>query len=490
MEMNKKILAAILLSPAFVLAQEKVVINEQKLKELMTNNVPSIEKINAMVVQSDLDLTQYNQKYSTTVNGQANYNGVSGDVFNGYQGQFDDPARNYGLSVNQNLPVGMNLNVGIYNNFAKTYNYQPGENINSQYDSSLEAKLTVDLWKNLLGYTERAEKLGLKFNQEETKEQAKLETTKFYNEIRKIYWKLSIDNTLTKIYDRLIKQAILQEDNVRKMYKASVADRGDLARAAAVVNTRKANLSSLKYSMENMKRELSNLIPELNGKKLEFDFGTFDGVENSIKACYKKIKNQKETPLNLTSYTKIINYKDEKINANLKALERYSDADVTLEASAASLGYGKENGDSFDDMSNAEQKDYSIGLNISVPFGSAYSDTKENQMKILKMQHNAEKKEIMSNLVSFHNYFATSMQNLINVMQDQEAYRDNLTIRVESMRTKYNQGRISLSELIQDEDSLFESELALVNSYYNIISLMIDYFSVFNDFECDFNLAI
>ena len=141
-------------------------------------------------------------------------------------------------------------------------------------------------------------------------------------------------------------------------------------------------------------------------------------------------------------------------------------------------------------MSSAEQKDYSIGLNISVPFGSAYSDTKENQMKVLKMQHNAEKKEIMSNLVSFHNYFAISMQNLINVMEDQKAYRDNLTIRVESMRTKYNQGRIALSELIQDEDSLFESEVALVNSYYNIISLMIDYFSVFNDFECDFNLAI
>ena len=105
------------------------------------------------------------------------------------------------------------------------------------------------------------------------------------------------------------------------------------------------------------------------------------------------------------------------------------------------------------------------------------------------MQHNTEKKEIMSNLVSYHNYFATSMQKLISVMEDQKAYRDNLTIRVESMRKKYNQGRVSLSELIQDEDSLFESELALVNSYYNIIASMIDYFSVFNDFECDFNLA-
>ncbi len=487
--MNKKILVAILLGPSLVLAQEKMIINEQKLKELMTNNVPSIEKINAMVVQSDLDLSQYNQKYSTTVNGQANYNGVDGSVFNGYQGQFNDPARNYGLSINQNLPVGVNLDVGIYNNFAKTYNYQPGESINSQYGSSLEAKLTVDLWKNLLGYTERAEKLGLQLSQEETKEQAKLETTKFYNEIRKMYWQLSINHSLTKIYETLINQAILQENNVRKMYRASVADRGDLARTTAVVNTRKADLASLQYNIEMLKKELSNLIPELNDKELDFDFGTFNGVENSIKACFNKIQTQKEVPLNATSYTKIIDYKDEKINANLKSLERYSGPNVTLEAKAASLGYGKENSDSFSDMSDVERKDYSIGLNISMPFGSAYSDTKENQMKVLKMQHNASKKEIMSNLISFHNYFSTSMQKLISVMEDQKAYRDNLTIRVESMRKKYNQGRVSLSELIQDEDSLFESELALVNSYYNIIASMIDYFSVFNDFECDFNLA-
>lgn len=487
--MNKKILVAILLGPSLVLAQEKMIINEQKLKELMTNNVPSIEKINAMVVQSDLDLSQYNQKYSTTVNGQANYNGVDGSVFNGYQGQFNDPARNYGLSVNQNLPVGINLDVGIYNNFAKTYNYQPTEYINSQYGSSLEAKLTVDLWKNLLGYTERAEKLGLQLSQEETKEQAKLETTKFYNEIRKMYWQLSVNHSLTKIYETLINQAILQENNVRKMYRASVADRGDLARTTAVVNTRKADLASLQYNIEMIKKELSNLIPELNDKELEFDFGTFDGVENSIKACFNKIQTQKEVPLNATSYTKIIDYKDEKINANLKALERYSDPNITLEAKAASLGYGKENSDSFSDMSDVERKDYSIGLNISMPFGSAYSDTKENQMKVLKMQHNAEKKEIMSNLISYHNYFSVSMQKLMNVMEDQKAYRDNLIIRVESMRKKYNQGRVSLSELIQDEDSLFESELALVNSYYNIIASMIDYFSVFNDFECDFNLA-
>ena len=53
----------------------------------------------------------------------------------------------------------------------------------------------------------------------------------------------------------------------RLVHSGELAWAIDLARATAVVNTRKANLSSLKYSMENMKRELSNLIPELNGKE-------------------------------------------------------------------------------------------------------------------------------------------------------------------------------------------------------------------------------
>ena len=272
------------------------------------------------------------------------------------------------------------------------------------------------------------------------------------------------------------------------MYQTSVADRGELARASAVVNIRKSDLASVKYEMEVIKRELSNLIPELNDKELNFQFSTYANIQNSINACYNKIKSKKEAPLDLTSYTKLISYKDEKINENLKALKRYSDADVKLEAKASSLGFGKQNSDSFDDMANLDRKDYSIGLNILVPFGNSYSNTKENQMKILKMQHNAEKREIISNLNSFHNYFSTSLENLLKVMKDQKNYTENLLIRVKSMRKKYNQGRVSLSELIQDEDSLFKSQLALVNTHYNIISLMIDYFSIFNDFECDFNL--
>ena len=125
-----------------------------------------------------------------------------------------------------------------------------------------------------------------------------------------------------------------------------------------------------------------------------------------------------------------------------------------------------------------------------MPFGGQYSDTKKNQMKLLKMQYNAEKKEIISNMTSFHEYFTKSLDNLLSVREEQRKYRNNLQIRVKSMKRKYSQGRVALSDLIQDEDSLFASELSLIQTNYNIVSLMIDYLSIFNELDCDFNIKI
>lgn len=475
--------------PTISFSKEKVVINEQALKELINNDIPSIEKINMMIVQSNLERTRYNQKYSPFFGLEASYAGVDGKMYDGYNGNFNDPANRIGINVNQNLPVGINFNVGLYNGYSRFFNYSSGvPSSYSQYNSNFEAKLSIDLWKNLLGYSERYERLGLKINEKEKEEQAKLQKIKFYSEIRKMYWNLNVSNSLIKIYESLIKQAELQQKNIEKMYKSSIAGKGDLARANAVVNIRKSDLLSLQYNVKQIKQQLSNLIPTLNDKDLIFEYTNYENSKDKISVCFNKIKSQKETPFSLSSYTNLIKYKDEKIKANLKSLQKYSDLDVKLEAKVVSLGFGNDNGNSFSDMSKAERRDYSIGLNLSMPFGSNYTNTKENQMKILKMQYNVEKKEIMSNLISFHDYFSATLTNLFQIREQQKEYRDNLLIRVKSMRTKYNQGRIALSDLIQDEDSLFESEVGIIRTNYNIVSLMIDYFTIFNDLDCDFNI--
>lgn len=487
--MKKLLMMVLLLAPVSVFSKEKIIINEKKLKELVSNKIPSIERINIMVVQSNLERTQYDQKYSPFVNGEARYENMEGKMYSNFNGNVNDPFKSIGISVNQALPVGMDFKIGLYDGYVKSYNYSSSNISNySQYNSTLEAKLSIDLWRNLLGYSEKSQKLGLKINEQEKLEQAKLEKTKFYNEIRKLYWDLSINNSLSDVYKALIKQAKIQEKNIKKMYRSSVADKGDLARATAVINARRADLLNVEYNTKRTQQQLSNLIPELNNKEIVLDFSNYDKVRGNINRCFNKIKMEKETPFSLSSYTKLIGYKDDKIKANLKSLKRYSDVDIKLEARAASLGFSGENKDSFSDMSDLERRDYSVGLKLSMPFGSSHSNTKENQMKLLKMQHNLEKKEIISNMVSFHNYFSVSLNNLFQLQEQQKEYRDNLEIRVKSMRTKYNQGRITLSELIQDEDSLFESELGLIRTNYNIIALMLDYFSVFNETDCEFNI--
>ena len=489
--MRQLFIIIFLILPLTSFSKEKIIINEQTLKVLINNDIPSIEKINTIVIQSNLEKTRYNQKYSPFIKADMNFAGVDGDMYDGYNGNFYNPNNKISVSLNQNTPLGINFDLGIYDGYSKFFNYSPNGNLNySQYDSSLEAKLSIDLWKNLLGYSEKYEILGLKINEQEKQEQANIEKIKFYNEIRKIYWNLNVSNSLKKIYTSLIKQAELQERNIKKMYKSSVADRGDLARATAVVNLRRSNLLSLEYNINQTKQQLSNLIPILNDKELVFEYTNYDKSKNKIFTCFNKIKKEKDTPFNLSSYTKLIEYKDKKIENNLKSLERYSDVDIKLEAKAKSLGFGDDNSNSLEDMSKAKRRDYSINLNLSVPFGSNYTNTKENQTKILKMQHNAEKKEITSNLTSFHNYFSTTLTNLFQIREQQKEYRDNLLIRVKSMRTKYNQGRISLSELIQDEDSLFESEVSIIRTNYNIIALMIDYFTIFNNLDCDFNIKL
>lgn len=485
----KKLFLLLFFIPTLLFAKEIFVINENTLKDLMNENVPSIEKINSLITQSNFNRNKYNEKFSPFVNAGFGYSNVNGDFYDSYSGNFYDPYKKFNIGLNQNLPAGISYSLGMKNGFAKSYSYANGNGNNYfQYDTSAEAKISFDLWKNLLGITDISKRLSLKLNEDEILEQANLEKTKFFNEIRKIYWGLNLNNSLKNIYERLIKQAEIQAKNVEKMYNSSVADKGDLARAKAVVNIRKSDLLLVKYNIKKLKQNLSNLIPELNDKELKIDFSTYEKTKNRIKSCLNSIGLNTDIPFNLTSYSTILGYKDKRIKEDLKSLKRYSGPDIKLDISATSLGFGDINKDSIEDMTNVERRDYTIGLNFSMPFGKTYSKSKEDQVKLAKMQYNYEKKEIISNLTSFYNYFFGSINGLISVKNEQEQYRDNLRIRVETMRKKYNQGRISLSELIQDEDSLFESELMVVRTKYNIINLLLDYLSIFNKTECEFNL--
>ena len=57
----KKVFLLLFFVPTLVFAKEIFVINENTLKDLMNESVPSIEKINSLITQSNFNRNKYNQ---------------------------------------------------------------------------------------------------------------------------------------------------------------------------------------------------------------------------------------------------------------------------------------------------------------------------------------------------------------------------------------------------------------------------------------------
>ncbi|MEX1098927.1 MAG: hypothetical protein WEB87_00790, partial [Bacteriovoracaceae bacterium] len=86
-----------------------------------------------------------------------------------------------------------------------------------------------------------------------------------------------------------------------------------------------------------------------------------------------------------------------------------------------------------------------------------------------------------------HQQISESIKILQEVIQTQKINSRQLEIRLKDMRKKYNQARISVNDLIQDQDSLFSSDLAIVDTKLSVLNTLLDYFSVFTETPCSFN---
>jgi len=92
-----------------------------------------------------------------------------------------------------------------------------------------------------------------------------------------------------------------------------------------------------------------------------------------------------------------------------------------------------------------------------------------------------------SQLVSSHLQLAKSMQFIQEVIASQRLGTAALEKRLKVIREKYSQARISVNDLILDQDALLNSEFSTVDAQLQSINVMLDYLTVFTETPCDFN---
>ncbi|MGB0454619.1 MAG: hypothetical protein ACPGJV_13000, partial [Bacteriovoracaceae bacterium] len=109
------------------------------------------------------------------------------------------------------------------------------------------------------------------------------------------------------------------------------------------------------------------------------------------------------------------------------------------------------------------------------------------KVKIEKMKLRYQKLQNTNRLTSEHQFIRQSVDLLLTSVTNQLDNIKNLRIRLSELQKKYRQGRISVSELILDQDNLLQSELGVIDTRLLIISTLINYFSVFTSTPCEFN---
>lgn len=80
-----------------------------------------------------------------------------------------------------------------------------------------------------------------------------------------------------------------------------------------------------------------------------------------------------------------------------------------------------------------------------------------------------------------------SVTLLKQVVANQKINSFNLAKSLKVSQKKYKQARITVEQLVQEQDGFLNSNLAEIETKLNIINTLLDYFSVYTETPCNLN---
>ena len=361
-----------------------------------------------------------------------------------------------------------------------------------------EFGIQVDLWKDFMGRVTKSQFDNLQDLKQRDSLQKKINQGAFVINMRKLYWNLVANAEKIKITESLTKKAQQQARDARRRRANSVADRAEVARFESLVHQRKGSLIRLKYEKEMILKSLRERFPSLNGKEIKLGAYNPDKTLGEILTCTAQINSEKNIPYNRTAYDEMIALMRKVQSRSNEIDEAYDDVDIQLDLKLREVGVASDNDnnaavyeggyqEALDDINNNNRSAMTAGIRVSFPFGEDRRETKTVKQAYTEKSLGASVNMIEAKIKASHQQIQKTVVLLAELMQEQKANSKQLAIRVKEMKKKYSQARIPEYALIQDEDSLLQSDLGVVDIQLLVVNTVLDYFSVFHDYPCTFN---
>ena len=456
------------------LAQEVFILDQENLINEANQNAPTIDKIRNSFLAAQNAANKIEERFSPQLESNFSRFNTNQDSFITYM-PLVSPISNFSIGVTKNFSGGINF--GLYNILERQTYYGYG----TDSKNAIAVKLSVDLYKDIFGSTSRAEIKSADLQKQIAQIQGEIDKNNFLINLRRIYFTLSFNEEAIAISEKLLDLSKIQDKEIKQRNKSGIADESDVARQSSQLSVKNFNIAILKNNRELLIRSLKELLPSIAAKEVQIKTPDINAETLWMQKMISKIKEQKTPPKQYTSYNKIVDLTAKSYKEQRKITKKYDDLDLQLYSQYKQYGRDNSAGGSFKNTSSSAENSYEIGLQLKVPLGSAKSESRKTQEEIDKISL-SKNREIVAKIESYHTQTITNILLLESALEFQKSDISSLEKVVAADKKKYDQARIALHDLIDDQNLYMQKKLGELGVKLTIANQILDYTSIFNEF--------
>jgi len=473
------ILGCLFSSGAFA---NRVYLTEGSLDEFIKKGTSSVEQLEVKKLESEERLQSYMDRFSLNIVGKSSYADSEEKSLASFIPTFG-PTRKFSIGLEKETEYGAKLGLNAFANQDSTVT----KSIDGVSTTGLGLTLEVDLWKNLFGKLSKYQKSGLEVNRNRSELQLKIDRKVYLINMRKAYWSLvSIEESL-KVSKKIYQTSLKQLATIKRKRKQSVADKGDVARANAQVVSRKSQIDVLEYQKADLIRFFKSELEDLEGKDIFLGKYNINKTIQSVLACTSFISKQVTIPWKYTYYDELVELLKGQYESEDNLSSSHDDIDVSLTSMIQSSGVGKGTSRSFDDWGDEKKIGYSVGVNIKIPIGESKKKTSYLKRSIAQKKYHSSKRYLLNNLNAEHTQILKKILSLEQAAKGQRLNEEMLEESLKHSNRKYSQARISLVDLINEQNLFFGSQISSIEARLSVIHALFDYFKYFTEMPCAIN---
>jgi outer membrane protein TolC len=468
------------LSALLPTAHALIRLDEAFLARALKENPPSIAEIETTLLKAQLNLSSAKDQFDTNLSAGGSYYKTDEQPFAVFI-PVSSPIKTMQVGVTKNLESG--LRVGV-----RGFNEQVTNNfINKGTTTGLSINAGIDLWKDLVKRRSQSRITNAEKSYEIAKLQTHIARKTFLNSLRKIYWSLVANEEALNLSNKLLASSQKQVKQAERRFKNKVADSGEVARYRSQYSSRLASITTLKYQKASLMRSLKELLPHLALEDLDLAPYNIQTITLTVLACTVKIASELAPPEKNTFYDEIIAAIKEQDKIEQQSNSSYSSPEVILNSEVGIKGRAFGYGQSTDDLVDNRYKNYAIGLQINIPIDGRKKTTEEILQKVTKLKNKANQERQMGRVKAYHTETVKQIMLLKEIIRNQKNNTKFLKQSLKSSKKKYNQARLTVEQLVTEQDAYLQSNLDEIQTNLTTVSTLLDYLSVYTETPCQLN---